>query len=229
MERQLLERMIGAGVLLVALVVIVPAILDGRPDADQQTQTRVSEPANATPEAPLRQHTIRLDQRPDTPPVARQAPAASSAPAPQKDAGADAGARTPPVSAEASPADAKSAAAPEPKPGPEPEPARDAAAAPEPEPEPEPKPVAPRPVSFQAGWVVQLGSFSSRKNAQGLADKTSARGFQAYLMPVERSGKTLYRVRVGPPSKTRGEASKLAERLAAAGFKGQVAEQKADS
>ena len=48
-------------------------------------------------------------------------------------------------------------------------------------------------------------------------------------MPVQRSGKTLYRVRVGPPSKTRGEASKLAERLAAAGFKGQVAEQKADS
>ena len=117
MERQLLERMIGAGVLLVALVVIVPAILDGRPDADQQTQTRVSEPANAAPEAPLRQHTIRLDQRPDTPPVARQAPSAPSARAPQDAAGADEGAKTPN-------ADARSASASKPKPKPSPSPSQ---------------------------------------------------------------------------------------------------------
>ena len=84
-----------------------------------------------------------------------------------------------------------------------------------------------RPAALAAGWVVQLGSFSSQANAQGLADRTRAKGFASYLMPIERSGKRLYRVRVGPPRKTRDEAAGLADDLRKAGFKGQVAEQKA--
>ncbi|MBT8444311.1 MAG: SPOR domain-containing protein, partial [Gammaproteobacteria bacterium] len=94
-------------------------------------------------------------------------------------------------------------------------------------PAPEVKPASAPSALLAAGWVVQLGSFSSLANAQGLADKTRAKGFQSYLMPIERSGKTLYRVRVGPPKKSRDEAAKLANQLKQAGFTGQVAEQTA--
>jgi cell division septation protein DedD len=51
------------------------------------------------------------------------------------------------------------------------------------------------------------------------------KGFAAYLMPVERSGKTLYRVRVGPPQTSRDKAAKLSDDLRRAGYTGQVTEQ----
>jgi len=220
MERQLLERMIGAGVLLVALVVIVPAILNGRPDVGGQSQSDPSGQSAEAPDAPLRQHTIRLDRQSDSPPVARQAAGDASAPMPTS-----------------APATQTKSPTPEPQPKPAPTVAATEAKQPAPQPPkqtakpaqpiPAPQPAAGRPAAVDAGWIVQLGSFSSRANAQGLADKTRARGFASYLMPIERSGRTLYRVRIGPPSKTRDEASKLADDLRKAGFKGQVAEQKA--
>jgi Flp pilus assembly protein TadD len=73
----------------------------------------------------------------------------------------------------------------------------------------------------KAGWTVQLGSFSSRKNAQQLADKVGADGLPVFLMTIDRSGKKLYRVRVGP-WESRAKASEVAERLKKAGYAGQV-------
>lgn len=222
MERQLLERMIGAGVLLVALVVIVPAILNGRPEVGGQTQSDPSGQDAKVSEAPLRQHTIRLDRQSDSPPVARQAVADTPAPAPTVAAGQETKSPEPEPQAASAPVEKT-----QPEPQPEP-PAQTQTPKPsQPKPAPEPKPPAARPAVVDAGWIVQLGSFSNRANAQGLADKTSAQGFSSYLMPIERSGKTLYRVRVGPPRKTRDEAARLADDLRKAGFKGQVAEQKA--
>ena len=50
MDRQLLERLIGAGVLVVALVIVVPAILDGdrnsNDDGDTQEKSARSAPVN---------------------------------------------------------------------------------------------------------------------------------------------------------------------------------------
>ena len=222
MERQLLERMIGAGVLLVALVVVVPAILDGRRAGEVEPEAPVAAPEPPDNGAPMRQITIRPDQQADAPPIARDAVETPAEPEPE------------PVAAEPEPEPEPVAAEPEPAVEPEPPAAPPrteppAAAKAEPEPAPEPvKPVVPPTPSIAAGWVVQLGSFSSRENAQGLANRTRERGFDAYLMPIERSGKTLYRVRVGPPRKTRGEAARLADDLKKAGFAGQVAEQTAD-
>jgi cell division septation protein DedD len=68
---------------------------------------------------------------------------------------------------------------------------------------------------------VQLGSFSSRENAQQLAEEVGGRGFPVFLMTLERSGKKLYRVRVGP-RESRAQATELAERLKKAGYSGQV-------
>lgn len=250
MERHLLERMIGAAVLLVALVVIVPAILDGGPDVEDPQVAQQSEPAATPSDAPLRQHTIRLDRPPDSPPVARQPidepatpvdeaamsePAAQARPTPEPEP-ESAAVREPEPAPEAQP---EPASEPQPEPASEPEvprtpaPAeRQAEAVPEPPrvvaKAPEPEPAAAEPTRVESGWVVQLGSFSNRANAEGLAARTRAKGFDTYLMPIERSGKTLYRVRVGPPRKTRGDAARLADDLRKAGFEGQVAEQRAD-
>ena len=252
MERQLLERMIGAAVLLVALVVIVPAVLDGRPDADDAApaDVRVADaPLAEAPlaDAPMRQVTIRPDRPTDSPPVATATdttdqvePAENTITKQPAELAQPANESKPKLAAESPPkTEAKTGAAADtraaPKPAPKKVPAEQAPAKNPPPPTPEKQPErtpAPEvkspstpPALLASGWVVQLGSFSSRANAQGLADKTRAKGFQSYLMPIERSGKTLYRVRVGPPKKLREEAAKLANQLKKAGFTGQVAEQ----
>jgi DedD protein len=71
-----------------------------------------------------------------------------------------------------------------------------------------------------------MGSFSSQDNARRLAGQLDAKGFTAYLLPLQSNGKTLQRVRVGPVA-TRDEAEALARRLKASGFEGQVTRQSA--
>jgi DedD protein len=198
MDRQLLERMVGATVLIIALVVIAPAILDGPGDDG---------PALPSPAADghgVRTVTIRPDRPAAEPPVARVA-VASPDPAPAT-----------PAAALAEPAPAPQPAPPEPE-------ARVAPQAPKPAPKAEPRPV-PQSAIERSGWAVQLGSFANRDNANRLAGKISAKGYDVYLAPLERAGGTLYRVRVGPrPS--RESAAQLAGELAKAGYKGQVAQE----
>jgi len=47
-------------------------------------------------------------------------------------------------------------------------------------------------------WVVQLGSFSSKVNADKLNLTLRKSGFPAFVEPLEEDNKTVYRVRVGP-------------------------------
>jgi cell division septation protein DedD len=47
-------------------------------------------------------------------------------------------------------------------------------------------------------WVVQLGSFSSKANAEKLVERVRAEGFSAYKEAISSSGATIHRVRVGP-------------------------------
>jgi DedD protein len=63
-----------------------------------------------------------------------------------------------------------------------------------------------------AGWAVQVGSFRSRENAQGLADSLAASGYRAFLARHSRGGQTWYRVRVGT-EQTRGAAEEIQARL----------------
>ena len=69
-----------------------------------------------------------------------------------------------------------------------------------------------------AQWYVQLGVFASSQNAEGLAKKLKAKGFEA---TIRKSGGSMSRVIVGPRA-DRDAAAALAEKLASAGFKGQV-------
>jgi len=91
----------------------------------------------------------------------------------------------------------------------------------------ESKPVAPaRPAapatSASEGWVVQLGSFASRPNAERLAAELRSKGYAGFVSEFRGSGRVLYRVRVGP-EQDRSRAEAIAQRLARDGKKGSVA------
>src|SRR5881394_206983 len=69
-------------------------------------------------------------------------------------------------------------------------------------------------------WMVQLGSFASRANAERLARQVRAGGFKVSLSQAS-SGRRLFRVRVGP-AHDREAASQLAAQLRAAGHDGAI-------
>ncbi len=72
---------------------------------------------------------------------------------------------------------------------------------------------ASQPVDLQ-GWAIQLGTFSNQDNANRLMDKLKAADWSAWITPItNRSGKTFYRVRVGPEV-SREAADKSAIQLA---------------
>ncbi|MBS0396455.1 MAG: SPOR domain-containing protein, partial [Proteobacteria bacterium] len=90
-----------------------------------------------------------------------------------------------------------------------------------------PAAAAPRPAPPSAGaegWAVQLGSFTSRENAEGLAKGLRAKGYRAFVSEFRGSGRVLYRVRVGP-EQDRARAEAVAARLAHDGHHGTVVPQ----
>lgn len=73
-----------------------------------------------------------------------------------------------------------------------------------------------------AHWTIQLGSFTSEGNANGLLAKLRKAGFEAFVTPLMQHNKTAYRVRVGRTG-TRPEAERLHARLAQTlGYTGMV-------
>ncbi len=195
MERALKERIIGAAVLVVIVVLVVPVFLDGPPDhAGIVTETVLlpGQDGQAT-------QTVVLDRDRSEP-----VPTASS----------QAQKATPVVSKPASPP-----AQEQPAPGPvttkaptKTEPARDEA--------PTPK-AAPPAVSPTGMWAVQLGSFANKDNAERLAADLRKQGYAAFLSQLANDGSELHRVRIGP-QKDRDGAEAMAARLLKAGHKGQV-------
>lgn len=63
-----------------------------------------------------------------------------------------------------------------------------------------------------SAWIVQLGSFSSEENAQSLKVKLREAGYPAFVEPINKSGQSSYRVRVGPEIK-RSDAELLLQQL----------------
>lgn len=52
----------------------------------------------------------------------------------------------------------------------------------------------------KAQWVIQLGSFGQRSNAQALRDKLINRGYNSFIESSGQGSAQVYRVRVGPES-----------------------------
>ena len=195
MDRALKERIIGAAVLVVFVVLVVPVFLDGPPQSDEIVSERVPLPGQAT-DGETR--TVVLDRDRDEPvPVA----AAVTEPAAERE---------------------EPVAKPEPKPEPEPRREPQPKTNPEPAPaKPEAQPPAAASASTTGMWAVQLGSFTSQENAERLAADLRKQGFAAFLSQLSTDSGQLHRVRIGP-QKDRESAEAMAARLAKAGHKGQV-------
>ena len=196
MDRALKERIIGAAVLVVFVVLVVPVFLDGPPQSGEIVSERVPLPGQA---AEGETRTVVLERDRDEP-----VPVAASVTAPQ--------------------AEEPQKAEPEAKPEPEPKAAAVARSEPEPEPEPA-KPAAQSPAPESASstgmWAVQLGSFGNQQNAERLAADLRKQGFAAFLSQLSTDSGQLHRVRIGP-QKDRESAEAMAARLAEAGHKGQI-------
>ena len=229
------ERLTGAILLVALLVLLVPELLTG-PIRPTPHALPASGAATAAEEPPLRSYTISLGEdahargaerssgpaQPASLVAAATVPAAVAPAAVQSDAppvpspaahspgtpAATAAARAP---AAASPAVTAPAAT---APGAGPASHRAASLA-----------TASGPSSSAAAgaggaWVVQLGSFASRANAERLAKQLHGSGFQVSVSQGT-SGRRLYRVRTSS-AQAHEAALQLATRLRAAGHKGEV-------
>ena len=61
-------------------------------------------------------------------------------------------------------------------------------------------------------WALQLGSFGQQTNALVLRDQLRAKGYRAFIEKSAKSGKTSYKVRVGPDL-DRSKIEKIAKKL----------------
>lgn len=192
MDRALKERIIGAVVLVLVVVLVVPVFLDGPPGDEEIVSKTVPLPGQSDQKT----QTVVLDRDRDEPvPVAAEPTPEPSRPEPQP------AAREP-----ASQAEPVARAVPEPVPQ---------------ETAPEMPPVVTGSSSPTGMWAVQLGSFGNQENAERLAADLRKQGFAAFLSKLSTGSGDLHRVRIGP-QKDRESAEAMAERLLKAGHKGQV-------
>ena len=202
MERALKERIIGAVVLVVFVVLVVPIFLDGPPEDGEIVTQSVLLPGQEDQKT----QTVVLD-RDRTEPV----PAASQpSPAPTQQTREEP-VRQQPASETPAPVVEQREEAPAPVQEPVTEPAR------------EPERAAPEPVaaSTTGMWAVQLGSFSNKENADRLASNLRKQGYAAFISEVSTGSGQMHRVRIGP-QKDRPSAEQMAARLAKVGHNGKV-------
>jgi DedD protein len=219
MDRSLKARLIGASVLVLLMVLVVPELLSGRKAATGET------PVASTPDNPTRTYTIELGKPGSTPmtdPASQSAQFPSETPplAPEQPPG-----NTPPREPVASPAPPpQSTAAPSKTAARERSDAKVTTTGGESRPGTGvPNAEAPPVTASSTGkpsagtWSVQVGAFGSSASARRLVEQLEADGFSAYVSSVERNGKKLHRVRVGPET-ARASADALAGRLKTRGL-----------
>lgn len=194
MERALKERIIGAVVLVIFAVLVVPIFLDGPPADGEIVTERVLLPGQEDQKT----QTVVLD-RDRTDPVPPASAPVQAKPEPVVPE---------PVREEPKPAVVQQQ--PEQEKAPETQAEKPAA-----------KP-APTPAASTTGmWAVQLGSFSNKDNAEKLAADLRKQGYAAFLSQLSTDKGQLHRVRIGP-QKDRASAEAMASRLAKVDHNGQV-------
>ena len=203
MERALKERIIGAAVLVLFVVLVVPVFLDGPPTESDIVSERVLLPGQ---ESQKTQTVVLERNRTEPVPVANtRKPVAEPTPEPKPETPK---AQQETVKEEKAPPVVEKKSEPAPKVvEPKPEPKREAQKAPA--------------KSTTGMWAVQLGSFSSKENADKLAANLRKQGYAAFLSQLSTSSGQLHRVRIGP-QKDRQSAEAMASRLKKVGHEGQV-------
>ena len=210
MDTALKHRLTGAVILVLLAVLLLPELLTG---SGQTSRARAAADAANGEERSIR---IDLTEAASSPAAAAapeaNEPAAVALPVPP----------SPPVEAEAAPAAPVAPATAVPAPAtavPAP-----AAAVPAPVVAASAAPVAATPSAAAvpaAAYYVQIGVFENKASARNLERKLRDKGFKPVVDEIQRSGKTLHRVRVGPEA-DRASANALRARLETAGHKGSV-------
>ncbi len=202
MDRRVKERLVGATILVVLIVLIVPELLSG--PASPPTAARL--PLN-TPE-PVRNVTVDLA----TSKASTQQPLLEPASAPsdqphsvQSPSGQSSSAQSTAERAPAAPAAAPAA------PHAAPAASLESAGAP-----PTSLPGGSKSASGGRAWAVQLGSFANRDNADKLVRQWKGQGFMVYVSPIGSGSASRYRVRVGPLA-DHGAAAQTVAKLKALG------------
>ena len=210
MDTALKHRLTGAVILVLLAVLLLPELLTG---SGQTSRARAAADAANGEERSIR---IDLTEAASSPAAAAapeaNEPAAVALPVPP----------SPPVEAEAAPAAPVAPATAVPAPAtavPAP-----ATAVPAPVVAASAAPAAATPSAAAvpaAAYYVQIGVFENKASARNLERKLRDKGFKPVVDEIQRSGKTLHRVRVGPEA-DRASANALRARLETAGHKGSV-------
>jgi DedD protein len=208
MDESLKARLIGAVVLVLLAVLLIPELLSGRKAVEAPV-------GDATGPRGTRTFTIELgsgrrpaDVREAPAPAVIPAPAAAVETAPREPAREEADAASSPA-----PAAQSSASAPAPVREDTTPPAPAAKSVEPPRPEATARPA----VAAASAWFVQVGAFGTAEAASRLVRDLKGDGYPALVVPVTRGGRTLHRVRVGPAPDKAG-ADQLALRLKARGL-----------
>ncbi|MBT8082085.1 MAG: SPOR domain-containing protein [Gammaproteobacteria bacterium] len=194
------ERIVGAAVLVVFVVLVVPIFLDGPPGEEEIRTESVALPGQEGQQA----QTVVLE-RDRTEPVPVNAGTEPPAEQPQADAPPAEPAAEPAPTEQSERAEAEIIRMPEPESTSMPSTSKVPTAA----------------TSTTGMWAVQLGSFSNKANAEKLVADLRKQQYLAFLSQVQAERGTLHRVRIGP-QKDRAGAEAMAARLAKAGYPGQV-------
>lgn len=187
MDRRLKERMTGAVVLILLAVIFIPMILDDSAYEDVEiTSTNIP----PVPDMNFRSDIVPLEELPPLEP-----PSLPVMELPQADITATVGAAdtaepkvnnqvpaTGSITTTPAPADITGLESP----------SSDQVS--------EPVPVQSEDTSARSmsAWVIQLGSFTSQVNADGLVRRLQNEGFPAYIEQVKAETGTVFKVRVGP-------------------------------
>jgi DedD protein len=214
MDPVLKRRLVGAAVLWVAAMLVLPWILDpARHSTPDPTVV-----ASSDPDREMRTIDLTPPPLPEAPAVSTTVPAASEPEPSVEPPPALAEMEEAPVKAQPEERAPQKPSAPAPVAAPKPSPAKPAPApvvtapkpaATKPQP-PAPAPAPPAPASVAtvqpptpspgasgAAWSVQVGSFGDIQNAQSLAARLLQRQHSAQVSTLVVNGRTLYRVRVG--------------------------------
>ena len=204
-DRALKERIIGAIVLVVFAVLVVPVFLDGTSDEQEIVSESVTLPGQNSQNRT--QQTVVLDRDRSQPVPASSTPTPVAAtPVAATPVTAATRNREEPVSEPPTEAPAR-----------EPEATSAVVATSTDSPAPTPATT----ISSTGMWAVQLGSFANQENAERLAASLREQGYAAFLSQLQTDSGALHRVRVGP-QKDRDSAEAIAAQLAKNGHKGRA-------
>lgn len=215
MEQSIKQRIVGIAVLLVAAVVLLPALFDGEGSYPLPLESRIPAPVpfpdapRAVPERPVitaDSADIRIATNPTLEAVEEEVPE----PVAQEQIAQSVAETAPETPADETPEISAPLARTAPEQAPVP-------AVPEPAPAATPAPAASAPASLDStglpqGWSVRLASFSNQTNARNLVERLQNNGHRAYTRQLSSSQGPLTAVYVGPDV-DRAAAQRLQEQL----------------